>query len=82
MHSIWDLWISGFQERKGNGFFKVGQVDNNFQLGLENLYFPGWVAAPVMPPAWDLCREWGQTKAKVEAPKTDQIREFALNWGE
>ena len=24
VHSIWDLWISGLQECKGNGFFKVG----------------------------------------------------------
>ena len=24
VHSIWDLWISGLQECKGNDFFKVG----------------------------------------------------------
>jgi hypothetical protein len=23
VHSIWDLWIIGFQECKGNGFFEV-----------------------------------------------------------
>ena len=27
VHSIWDLWISGLQNCKGNGFFKVGQLD-------------------------------------------------------
>ena len=32
VHSIWDLWISGLQECKGNGFFKVGRASN-----LENL---------------------------------------------
>ena len=33
VHSIWDLWISGLQECKGNGFFEVGWVDNNFWSG-------------------------------------------------
>jgi hypothetical protein len=30
VHIIWDLWINGLQEYKGNGFFAVGQVGNNF----------------------------------------------------
>ena len=39
VHWIWDLWINGLQECKGNGFFEVGQADSSFQLGLENLDF-------------------------------------------
>ena len=33
VHSIWDLWISGLQECKGNGFFKVGQGGQEFRSG-------------------------------------------------
>ena len=41
---IWDLWISGLQEYKGNDFFEVGRVDNNYRSGLENLSFmDGWL---------------------------------------
>ena len=44
VHWIWDLWINGLQECKGNGFFEVGQADSSFQLGLENLDFlDGWL---------------------------------------
>ena len=39
VHSIWDLWITGLQECKDNGFFEVGWADNNFQSGPENLHF-------------------------------------------
>ena len=39
VHSIWDLWIGGLQECKGNGFFKVGRAYNNFWLGPKNLDF-------------------------------------------
>ena len=28
VHLVWDLWISELQECKGNGFFKVRQVQN------------------------------------------------------
>ena len=38
VHSIWDLWISGLQECKGNGFFEVGRTCN-FWSGPENLHF-------------------------------------------
>ena len=31
VHTIWHLWISGLQECKGNGFFEVGRVGNNFR---------------------------------------------------
>ena len=37
MHSIWDLWISGLQECKGNGFFEVRRMGNSFRSGPENL---------------------------------------------
>jgi hypothetical protein len=36
---MWDLYISGFQECKGNGFLEVGRAGNNFWLGSENLDF-------------------------------------------
>ena len=39
VHTIWDLWISGFQECKSNGSFEVGQVGNIFRLGPKNLDF-------------------------------------------
>jgi hypothetical protein len=38
-HSMWDLWISGLQECKGNGFSKVGWVGNIFWWGPKNLDF-------------------------------------------
>ena len=41
MHSIWDLWISGLQECKGNGFFEVGRAGNNFRSDPKNLKFLG-----------------------------------------
>ena len=37
VHSIWDLWINGLQECKGNGFFKVGRAGSSFWSGSENL---------------------------------------------
>jgi hypothetical protein len=41
------LWISGLQEWKGNGFFEVGQVGNNFWSGQEKLDFmAGRLALP------------------------------------
>ena len=39
VHSIWDLWVSGLHECKGNGFFKGGWVGNNFRSGPKNLDF-------------------------------------------
>ena len=39
VHSIWDLWISGLQECKGNGFFEVGRAGSSFRSGPENLDF-------------------------------------------
>ena len=39
VHSIWDLWISGLQECKGNGFFKVGRAGISFWSGPKNLDF-------------------------------------------
>ena len=35
VHSIRDLWISGLQECKGNGFFEIRQAGNNFWLSPE-----------------------------------------------
>jgi hypothetical protein len=39
VHSIWDIYISGLQECKGNGCFEVGRACINFRSGLENLDF-------------------------------------------
>jgi hypothetical protein len=39
VHSTWDLWISGLQECKGNGFLEVGRAGISFRSGLENLDF-------------------------------------------
>ena len=36
VHSIWDLWITGLQECKGNDFFEVGRAGNNFRSGPKN----------------------------------------------
>jgi hypothetical protein len=47
VHSIWDLWRSGLQECKGNGFFEVGRGGRNFQSGPENLnFFVGQLPLP------------------------------------
>ena len=32
VHSIWDLWISGLQKYKGNGYVEVGRTDISFRL--------------------------------------------------
>ena len=37
VHSIWDLWISGLQECKANGFFEVGWTSSNFRSGPKKL---------------------------------------------
>ena len=42
VHSIWDLWTSGLQECKGNGFFEVRRACNNFRSGPKNLNFLDW----------------------------------------
>jgi hypothetical protein len=39
MHSLWDLWISGLQKCKGNGYFEVGRASNNFRSGQTNIDF-------------------------------------------
>ena len=33
VHSIWDLWISGLQECKGNGYFEVERAGKKSRLG-------------------------------------------------
>ena len=41
VHSIWDLWINGLQECKGNDFSKVGRAEGqSFQSGPKKLNFP------------------------------------------
>ena len=39
VHSIWDLWISGLQECKGNGLFKVGWNGQKFSVGSRKSWF-------------------------------------------
>jgi hypothetical protein len=39
VHSIWDLWISGLHECKGNGFFEVGRADGQ-------RFLVGWLPLP------------------------------------
>jgi len=46
VHSIWDLWVSGLQECKGNDFFEVGWAGNNFWLDTKKSNFFGGAAAP------------------------------------
>ena len=41
MHSIWDLWISGLQECKGNDFFEVGRAGSSFRWDPEYLKILG-----------------------------------------
>ena len=36
VHSIWELWISGLQECKGNGLFEVGRNRHKFSVGSKN----------------------------------------------
>jgi hypothetical protein len=36
VHSVWDLWISGLQECKGNGFFEGGRMGSNFRSDPKN----------------------------------------------
>ena len=40
VHSIWDLWLSGFQECKSNEFFG-NWTGNNFRSGPKNSDFLG-----------------------------------------
>ena len=49
VHSIWDLWISGLQECKGNGFFRsraggqkflVGSIKFGFLSACAQIYLP------------------------------------------
>jgi hypothetical protein len=37
VHSIWDVWISGLQECKGDDFSEVMQANNNFQSSPKKL---------------------------------------------
>ena len=39
VHSTWDLWISGLQECKGNGFFEFERTGISFRSGPKNLDF-------------------------------------------
>ena len=39
VHSIWDLWISGLQEYKGNVIFEVGRGGQQFLVGFKKLQF-------------------------------------------
>ena len=43
VHSIWDLWSSGLQERKGNIFLKLGGAGNMFRSGSKN----SWKGYPI-----------------------------------
>ena len=45
MHSIWDLWRSGLQECKSNGFFEVGRGGQKFSVGSKKSRFLCGVAA-------------------------------------
>ena len=36
VHSIWDMWISGLQECKSNGFFEVGRCGQQFSVRFRN----------------------------------------------
>ena len=71
VHSIWDLWISGFQECKGNGFSKLGRRANNFRSGLENLNFlDGWLPCLNLPPL--------KSSGKGGESLTSSIDQFAI----
>ena len=39
VHSIWDLWISGLQECKGNGFFQSRVGGSKFSVGSRKFGF-------------------------------------------
>ena len=38
VHSLWDQWISGLQECKGNNFFEVGQAGKSLRSGLKKVW--------------------------------------------
>ena len=58
VHSIWYLWIGGLQESKGNGFFKVGRVGNNFRSTPKKLdVLDGRLPRPNLCPPKSL---WGE----------------------
>ena len=40
VHLIWDLWISGLRECKGNGLFKNGWDGQNYSVGSRKCQFP------------------------------------------
>ena len=54
MHLIRDLWISGFQECKGNGFSEVGRVGSSFSQLYKRWMF--WTGGCPCPQTW--CRMW------------------------
>ena len=41
VHSIWDLWISGLQECKDNGFFRSRAGGQQFLVGSKKYGFSG-----------------------------------------
>jgi hypothetical protein len=47
VHSIWDLWVSGLQKYKVNGFFKVRRANMQpFSVGSRTSWFSRRAAAP------------------------------------
>ena len=51
------LWISGLQECKGNGFFKVGRAANSFRSGPKNMKF--MVGRLPLPESTSPVSSWG-----------------------
>ena len=51
VHSTWDVWTSGLQECKGNGFSEVGRAGNNFRSGPKFwIFWTGICPYPNLPP--------------------------------
>ena len=51
VHSTWDLWISGLQESKGNGFFEVRHGGQKFLVRSKNsrFFISGGCPCPYLP---------------------------------
>ena len=95
-HSIWDLWTSGLQEFKGNGFFKIGRAGSSFQSGTENQDFMvKWLPLPKyfapkkfggglnVPPFWRtccICRKEIQSNPMISHLFINKVVEYVGQW--
>ena len=58
VHSMWDLWITGLQECKGNGFFRSQAGGQQFLVRSKKYGFSGRAVA--LPKSTSSISSWGE----------------------